>query len=67
MMDILRKKSVVVGIIMLGTIAGGGIAVYARDYSDLEAREKKVADLEKQVQEKQAIVKRLRESLEGKK
>lgn len=37
-MDILRKKSVVVGIIMLGTIAGGGIAVYARDYWDLEAR-----------------------------
>ncbi|KAL9979968.1 hypothetical protein ACROYT_G008495 [Oculina patagonica] len=67
MFELLRRKSVVVSIILFGAAAGGGLGVYVRDNWDIEAREARVAELEKQVQEKQAVVNRLRESVEGKK
>lgn len=65
--DIFKRKGVVVGSILFGTLIGGSIGVYIRDNWDIEAREARVAELEKQVEEKKDIVNRLRERVEGKK
>ena len=36
--DIFRRKAVVVGSILFGTLIGGSIGVYIRDNWDIEAR-----------------------------
>lgn len=59
----LTRKSVTISVILFGGVFGGALGLYIRDNWDIEAREARVAELEQLVIEKEAIVKRLKESI----
>jgi len=62
-----RRKGLLFSTIILGAVVSGTMYYYIRDYWGLEAKEMRVAELEKAVKEKQARVKELQQILDERK
>ncbi|KAM7434372.1 hypothetical protein ABFA07_015546 [Porites harrisoni] len=67
MVQLERRRGLLFSVIILGAIVSGSVYYYVRDYWNIEAKEAHVAELEKLIKDKQARVKALQESIDGKK
>lgn len=67
MVQLERRRGLLFSVIILGAIVSGSVYYYVRDYWNIEAKEARVAELEKLIKDKQARVKALQESIDGKK
>ncbi|CAH3179043.1 unnamed protein product [Porites lobata] len=67
MVQLERRRGLLFSVIILGAIVSGSVYYYVRDYWNIEAKEARVAELEKLIKDKQTRVKALQESIDGKK
>ncbi|CAH3018918.1 unnamed protein product, partial [Porites evermanni] len=67
MVQLERRRGLLFSVIILGAIVSGSVYYYVRDYWNIEAKEARVVELEKLIKDKQARVKALQESIDGKK